>query len=244
MRHCKFLRTFLLSSFFLFFFCTVSYADIIICNDFDYSFASIDTEQSNSNTGKNTLRVTGEEAKTFKSITLYLNTNKVPTVFKIMTSGISNNDFTFKFYLDDVLQFKTSTVNSYKIVSKEFQCNKIIIEKNTDLEFSSFYFTFRNNALSSSYNILNYDFKSNVPDPPVIVPPATPSVPDVPDVNFNLQGSSLADVSENIVNSIEKFFSNLIKYGIFIISLAIGLGIIFIGGKWLWVKVKFWLFSV
>lgn len=47
-----------------------------------------------------------------------------------------------------------------------------------------------------------------------------------------------------IIDSILNGLKDLKKYGIHIIILAVGLGVIFIGGRWLWGKLKSWLSNV
>lgn len=73
------------------------------------------------------------------------------------------------------------------------------------------------------------------PEPPVVVP----------DTNINIDSSGdSSDILNSIVNAIKEFIATLLTAGMFIIKRAVALGVIFIGGRWLWRKVRQWLGSV
>jgi hypothetical protein len=77
-----------------------------------------------------------------------------------------------------------------------------------------------------------------IPEP---TPEPTPTVPDVKPPEINTGDGSTQSVIDGIISVLVDFFGQLMKNGLKIIGCAVALGVIFIGGKWLWRKTRQWL---
>jgi hypothetical protein len=82
------------------------------------------------------------------------------------------------------------------------------------------------------------------PNPePTPTPEPTP-IPEIDPPKIDPGSGSVSDVVNGIIDVIVGFFKELGKNGLKIMTVAVALGIIFIGGKWLWLKVRQWLNQV
>lgn len=95
----------------------------------------------------------------------------------------------------------------------------------------------------TSYRIGKYEYNATIKEPEPVPEPEPPVV--VPDTNINIDSNGdSSDILNSIVNAIKEFIATLLTAGMFIIKRAVALGVIFIGGRWLWRKVRQWLSSV
>lgn len=100
--------------------------------------------------------------------------------------------------------------------------------------------SFQSSNGSYTYQILEHEYNGAIKEPEQVEPPVV-----VPDTNINIDSNgNSSDILNSIVNAIKEFIASLLSAGMFIIKRAVALGVIFIGGRWLWRKVRQWLGSV
>lgn len=157
-----------------------------------------------------------------------------------------NIDFSNNFYVSDSIFYGSDSgisigllfpeggyIGILPIVGKPYSFNReansfrIFIPKDCPVG-SKFVFS----ILDGNKNVANPSLKP-LTSQPYYVPDSTTAPPKDYDSFIDL-----------IVDSVINGFKDLKYYGIKIVILAIGLGVIFIGGKWLWIKVKQWLSNV
>lgn len=150
---------------------------------------------------------------------------KGTSVVKSLTPSRGGN-FRFSDLIDDGTQFDTIRIawdNKFKNATAG----------NVNISFKS-------SDGSYTYGIGKYEYNSTIKEPEVPEPPVV-----VPDTNINIDSNGdSSDILNSIVNAIKEFIASLLAAGMFIIKRAVALGVIFIGGRWLWRKVRQWLGSV
>lgn len=118
----------------------------------------------------------------------------------------------------------------------------------------SFYFNIRNDNVNLKPEYLPLSEWPSYPKEPEPEPEPEPEQPEIkpPEFNsgnvnppkFDVGDGSTSSIIDGIINVIVDFFKELSKSGIKIIKCAIALGVIFVGGKWLWRKLRQWLNNI
>ena len=150
---------------------------------------------------------------------------KGASVVKSLTPSRGGN-FRFSDLIDDGTQFDTIRI-AWDDKFKNATAGNVNI-------------AFKSSNGAYTYGIGKYEYNSTIKEPEVPEPPVV-----VPDTNINIDSSGdSSDILNSIVNAIKEFIATLLTAGMFIIKRAVALGVIFIGGRWLWRKVRQWLSSV
>lgn len=258
MRHCKFLKIFLLSSLFFVF---------IISNK---AFAKEKENLTHSDLGLawHEYQGFGVDENTWKTVrnstvTLYFNYPLIITSSYYIFNNCYNYDyFTLGLYdendslignIEDmsgsvpsdwvgkklnklVMKFSDISFNSNDFINERFPYFYIAISTANGFPFGSFV-----DFADTSFDIVDHNKPIEIPSLPT-----APNVPDdIPDIDFDIDNNvGISDILNNIVEGIKQFFENLLRYGMTILLTAVSVASFFWFTMWLWKKVKIWLSSV
>lgn len=256
MHLCKYLRIFLLSSSLLFIPHSVAHAEVNAeVNAEVHAEVNENARKVGNYVGLTlTPRIIRENSYThidFSQFETILETSSDKYLFFECNGGggtwFDHTDFTFSIYRDGVLLKSFTPARSGMLPLSDFlpagtkfdtirvawdDKFKNATAGNVNISFQS----------AGGYNHkFNCEYNATIkepepePEPPVVVP----------DTNINIDSSGdSSDILNSIVNAIKEFIASLLSAGMFIIKRAVALGVIFIGGRWLWRKVRQWLGSV